>query len=229
MTDNTQMTWADPTPAGNLLVACILMGTGAVFGGLVPSACLPLLLVNSIVIGLVLLILAVISFKRGDVMGATLNAVFATIFAIGSSLAGVVQFILPFFLGSVTKGPVTVPLMQLPAHVNGWILLPGAVAMLIMAIIAMRVTWVLVLWFTMFAVTLGLASVWMLMGTPGVTDPSLPIQNDLIRISGWLFIVCGISMFYIGIANLMNALSGRALLPMGGPLVKPRVPESEFK
>jgi hypothetical protein len=55
MTDNN-LQWADPNPAGNLLVACILIGTGALFAGLVPSACLPLLMVNSIVIGVVLFV-----------------------------------------------------------------------------------------------------------------------------------------------------------------------------
>jgi succinate-acetate transporter protein len=220
MDDNTQMQWADPNPAGNFLVSCILIGTGALFAGLVPSACLPMLLVNSIVVGVTLLMLAVISFKKGDIMGGTLNAVFATIFAIGSSLAGLAQFVLPFFLGVVAKGPVTLPIAQIPAHINGWVLLPGAVTMLAMAFIAMRLTWLLAVWFGLFSVTLGLASVWMLMGTPGITDPSLPIQNHLINTSGWLFIACGISMFYIGLANFINALAGKMVMPMGSPLVK---------
>jgi succinate-acetate transporter protein len=220
MTENNQTQWADPNPAGNLLVACILIGTGALFAGLVPSACLPLLMVNSIVIGVALFVIAVISFKRGDIMGATLNAVFATIFAVGSSLAGLTQFVLPAFLGFVTKESVTMPLAQIPAHVNGWILLPGAVAMLAMSFIAIRVTWVLVAWFGLFSVALGLASVWIMLGTPGVKDPALPIQNYLANTGGWFFIVCGVSMFYIGLANLINTLHGRVVLPMGSPLIK---------
>jgi succinate-acetate transporter protein len=178
-------------------------------------------MVNSIVVGITLLLLSVISFRRGDIMGGTLNAVFATIFAVGSSLAGLTQFILPFFLGLTTKGPVTVPVAQIPAHLNGWVLLPGALAMLAMAFIAARVTWLLVAWFGVFSVALGLASVWMLLGTPGVVDPSAPIQNTLIRLSGSLFLVCGLSMFYIGLANLVNTLNGRAVLPLGNPLLKP--------
>lgn len=221
MIENTPLLWADPNPASNFLVACILIGTGALFAGLVPSACLPLLLVNSVVVGVTLLILAVISFKRGDILGGTLNAVFSTIFAIGSSMAGLTQFALPFFLGLVTKGQTTMPVAQLPAQVNGWILLPGAFAMLGTAFIAAALTWVLVAWFGVFSVTLGLAAVWMLQGTPGVGAPSAPIHNGIINVSGWLFLCCGISMFYIGLANFINALAGRLVMPMGRPLRKP--------
>ncbi|OPY76813.1 MAG: hypothetical protein A4E65_03066 [Syntrophorhabdus sp. PtaU1.Bin153] len=221
MSNNGQAQWADPNPAGNLLVACILLGTGGLFAGFVPAGCLPLLLVNSIIIGLTLLMIAVISFKRGDIMGGTLNAVFGTIFGVGSSLAGLVQFVLPIFLGVVTKGPATVPVAQIPGHVNGMVLLPGAVAMLVMAVVAVRLSWLLASWFGVFSIALGSASIWLLLGSPGVSDPLRPIENGLINTSGWLFIMCGVSMFYIGVANLIDTLAGKVVLPLGSPIIKP--------
>ena len=174
MIENTPLLWADPNPASNFLVACILIGTGALFAGLVPSACLPLLLVNSVVVGVTLLILAVISFKRGDILGGTLTRSFLPFSLSDQVMAGLTQFALPFFLGLVTKGQTTMPVAQLPAQVNGWILLPGAFAMLGMAFIAAALTWVLVAWFGVFSVTLGLAAIWM----PGNAGGGRPFRPN---------------------------------------------------
>jgi len=218
--DKIESKWGDPNPAGSLLVGCLLIATGALFSGFVPSACGPLVMVNSIAIGVTLLAIAIISFKNGDIVGGTLNLVFGTIFAVGLSSAGLAQFVLPHFLGSVSKGVAIVPMVNIPSHVNGWIVLPAVLVMLFMAVVALRISSLLVVWMGTFSVALGLAGTWMMMGSPGITDPSLPIHAPVIQISGWLFLACGMGMLYIGFAGLINILAEKVVLPLGRPLVR---------
>lgn len=220
MADKKELKWADPNPAGSLLVACLLIATGAFFSGFVPSACGPLVMVNSVAVGLTLLIIAIISFKNGDMLGGTLNLVFGTIFAVGLSSAGLAQFVLPHFLGSISRGEIIVPIVNIPSHVNGWIVLPAALVMFFMSVVALRISSLLVAWMGTFSVALGLAGVWMAVGSPGITDPSLPVRNPIIQISGWLFIACGVGMLYIGFAGLINSFAEKTVLPLGRPLVK---------
>ena len=87
-------------------------------------------------------------------------------------------------------------------------------------IVALRISSLLVVWMGTFSVALGLAGAWMMIGSPGITDPSLPIRAPIIQISGWLFLACGIGMLYIGFAGLINILAEKAVLPLGRPLVK---------
>jgi len=114
MSEKMEPKWADPNPAGSLLIACLLIATGALFVGFVPSSCTPLVMVNSIMVGITLLIIAIISFKNGDIMGGTLNFVFGTIFAIGLSSSGLSQFVIPYFLGSVSNGALIAPVAKIP-------------------------------------------------------------------------------------------------------------------
>ncbi|MDD5006912.1 MAG: hypothetical protein PHU49_00690 [Syntrophorhabdaceae bacterium] len=224
MSGKMEPKWADPNPAGSLLIACLLIATGALFVGFVPSSCTPLVMVNSIMVGITLLIIAIISFKNGDIMGGTLNFVFGTIFAIGLSSSGLAQYVIPYFLGSVSNGALIAPVAKIPSHANGWIVLPAAVVMLFMAIIALRMSSLLVVWMVSFSIALGFTGAWMMMGSPGITDPSLPISNPIIKISGWLFLACGIAMLYIGFAGLINTIAGRIVLPLGHPLIKQPCP-----
>lgn len=78
MVDKMESKWADPNPGGSLLVACVLIATGALFSGFVRSTCGSLVMVNSIAIGVTLLVMAIISFRKGDLVGGTLNLVFGT-------------------------------------------------------------------------------------------------------------------------------------------------------
>jgi succinate-acetate transporter protein len=96
--------------------------------------------------------------------------------------------------------------------------------MLFMAIIALRISSLLVIWMVSFSIALGFTGAWMMLGSPGITDPSLPISNPIIKISGRLFLACGIAMLYIGFAGLINTIAGRIVLPLGHPLIKQPCP-----
>ena len=217
-----QVQWGDPMPAASLLIASLCVGAWSLFAGQVPASNVPLFMSTVVGFGIALVIIAIICFRRGDVLGGTLNMAFGIIFALATGFSGIIQFVLPYFLGSVAKPPMTLPIIQIAPNISGWFILPGAVGLFFMTIIVARMTWFLVGWVVLVSIAFGLSAIWMIIGAPGITDPSQPIHNDLINISGWLFLICGISMLYFGIAGVVNTCAQKMVLPIGSPLIKHR-------
>jgi len=215
-----QVQWADPGSAGGLLIACLCTGAWALFSGQVPASCAPVFSATIFGFGVALLIVAVICFKRGDMIGGTLNIVFGSVFGFAAGISGITRFALPYFMGSVTKGTMTLPALQIGPQLDGYFILMAVLALLLMAILIARITWFLFAWVIVIAVAFALAAIWMILGSPGITNPMAPIQNDLLKISGWLFLICGISMLYFAMASIINTASGKMVLPIGGPLIK---------
>lgn len=216
-----QNQWADPMPASSLLIASLCMGAWSLFAGQVPACSVPLFMSTILAFGIALTIIAVICFKRGDLLGGTLNMAFGIIFGFATGLTGIVQLLLPYFLGSVSKPPLTLPIVQIPPNIAGWFVLPAAVGLLFMTIIVSRMTWFLAAWVVLVSIAFGLSAFWMISGAPGITDPLQPIRNSLINASGWCFFVCGVGMLYFGIAGVINSCAQKMVFPVGRPLVKP--------
>lgn len=219
MIEQEKVQWADPMGAASLLIACLCVAAWSLFSGLVPASATPTFMAQIFAFGVAFLIIAIICFRRGDVVGGTLNVVFGSIFGLSSGISGIVRFGLPYFFGSITRDTTTVPIVQISPQLDGFVVFTAAVSLLFMSILIARVSWALTLWAIALVASFGMAAIWMIQGCPGVTKLSQPIQNGLINTSGWFFLVCGVFQIYYGTATIVNNALGKRAFPIGGPLV----------
>lgn len=65
----------------------------------------------------------------------------------------------PYFLGSVSEPPMTVPIMQIASNINGVFTIVAAVGLFFMTIVVARMTWFLAVWMPLTAIALGLSGI----------------------------------------------------------------------
>ncbi len=207
--------WGDPSPAGLFAIGAGTTAVWALLTGRVGLQDLPMLTVWLLAVGFVQTLVGLIHLRNGDPVGGSLNLSFGILFFGAPGLTNVA-----FLWGGR-------PLEEMGiAHppdfaINGWVfLLLGVVLASFLPILA-RHSWLSTLAVAAFVVAIWLLALYYLQPAAAQGKPGWMLVT---LIAGWVIGVAGLTMVYLGIAQVLAYGLGRATLPVGGPLVRGGVP-----
>ena len=189
--------WTEPGAAALFTVGTVTIGIWAFTIGLVQPTAAVLLIAPCVATIIASVIGAIISFRRLDILGGTVNMALGAILGAGGSL----QFWLMAWAMNAQQ--------PMNPRVNGFMWIGAGVTLILIGIAALRVSW----WsfFGNFLAGISLVLIGLsICGFGGLT---------FMLIGGW--IVIGFSLFGLSAtAILIDTMARKPLLPLGGPLIK---------
>ncbi len=191
--------WANPAPAGLTALAVACFTFYALLTGKVDATALPLL--GAWLLGgfVVQLIVGLIEYKEGSLIGANVFTVFAAFFMF---TGGIEMFIK--FNNAMNK-------VTLDARIDGWAWLVLAITLVIWTFGYLKTS---PLCLNLAVICLDVACILIAFHDLGVMGPSSAI------IAGNFLLLTGIMGLYTAGAIILNTSFGRTILPMGGPVIK---------
>jgi hypothetical protein len=216
MAEQQAPTWADPTPAGLFGVAAGTTAVWALLTGRIGMQDLHIFIAWLMGAALILAIVGLINFRRGDTVSGSLNLAFGILFfgvpaiTYAFLLWGTPMEFLALLagLGISTALPGVV--------INGWVFFVlGAILLAFVPIMA-RQTWVMSVALLVFGIAVWLLAAWTVQGFP--PPPAWYYEGV---VAGWLIGLAGLVMLYMGVAMILIHGVGRVVLPIGRPLIKP--------
>lgn len=191
--------WGEPGAASSYAVAIVTLCLGAFWSGFVGLEAAVLLIPPMIAASLTPFVCGIIDLKRGNVVPATLGLVFGGMLGFG----GVAQTAV-YAWTAVNNVPID-------PRLSGYMWLAAGIILILVGIVAMRLTWA----FFLFLVLVGLGLVFNSVAMVWQIAPT-----TLVPLSGWLVILFSIWMFYSGTAILLNTQARKMVLPLGTPMIK---------
>ncbi|WP_027363272.1 acetate uptake transporter family protein [Desulfotruncus alcoholivorax] len=192
---------ANPGPAGLVALAMACFTFYAVHTGKVEATCIPLLGVWLLGGFIVQVIVGVMELNHGNVLGGNIFTFFSAFFMFATGGELIVKF-----LAGVYKWPA------LDARIDGWAWLALAIAL---------VTWTPGYFkspLSLLAVVLALD-----IAVPVVALMDLGvIGHEWHAVSGNFLLIAGIFGLYTSTGVVLNTVFERTIIPLGGPLVKPK-------
>lgn len=207
---DSKVVWGDPSPAGLFAIGAGTTAVWAVLTGRVGLQDLPMLTVWLLAVGFVQTLVGLIHLRNGDAVGGSLNLSFGILFFGAPGLTNVVLL----WGGRPLE---EVGIAQPPDFaINGWVFLVlGAVLASFLPILA-RQSWLSTLAVTVFAISIWMLALYYLQPAAVQATPGWMLAA---LIAGWMIGVAGLTMVYLGMALVLAYGLGRAVLPVGGPLV----------
>jgi len=197
MAQQQQQVWANPAPWALLAVAVLTACVGVFYGGLVPMSTAPLLIGILLSCSLPQLIGAIICFRRGEILLASIAGLFGTVITLGAA----------FTLYQLA--------IQAPA--------PGAFTPEVMG--AFWITLFVIT--EIFAIGFGRMSWFLLLGIAEVGVSFLFLGINALTgsmaagaIAGYLLIIFSAFCIYSSAAILWGEHFQRPILPLGRPVFK---------
>lgn len=191
--------WANPAPAGLTALAIACFTFYALLTGKVDATALPLL--GAWLLGgfIVQIVVAVIEYKEGGLIGANVFTVFAAFFM----FTGGVEMIMKFIYASHK--------IALDSRMDGW------------AWLVLSITLILWCWgyFKTAPLSLNLAVIFLTLACPLVSLKDLGILGPSAAVwAGNLLLLTGIFGLYTAAGIILNTSFGKTVLPLGGPFFK---------
>ncbi len=180
--------WADPTPATFFLLAPFIIAMWALTVGLVPIQSTPLMGIWITMIAVPLLIIAVISLARKDVMGGTLGIVFGGLLGLGGGMSA-----------WMSSG------MNVPPTISGYVFIVAAIVLLAYLPAMRTMPGKSMFWMQLL---LGIAVIQLGAGMAGLVPPVFS------TIGGWLLLVFGAYCLYAGTAIITNMAHKKPIMPL---------------
>jgi succinate-acetate transporter protein len=199
----SQQEWANPGPAGLTALAIACFTFYALLTGKVDHTALPLL--GAWLLGgfIVQIVVAIIEYKEGGLIGANVFTVFAAFFM----FTGGVEMLLKFIYASNN--------VALDARIDGW-------AWLVLSATLFIWCWG---YFKTSPLCLNLAVIGLVLACPLVALRDLGILGSSAAVwAGNLLLFTGIMGLYTAGAIILNTTFGRTILPMGSPFFKMNQP-----
>jgi succinate-acetate transporter protein len=193
MSQQQQQVWANPAGWALLAVAVLTACVGVYYAGLVPGSTAPLLIGILIACSLPQLIGAIICFRRGEILFASIAGLFGTVITLGAAFT-------LYQLAIQGAGAFTPEIMG-----TFWITL--FVITEIFAIGFGRMSWFLML---------GIAEVGVAFLCLGINA----LTGGAGAIAGWLLIIFSAFCIYSSAAILWGEHFQRPMLPLGRPCFK---------
>lgn len=191
--------WANPAPAGLTALAIACFTFYALLTGKVDHTALPLL--GAWLLGgfIVQIVVGIIEYKEGGLIGANVFTVFAAFFM----FTGGVEMLLKFIYATNN--------VALDARMDGWAWLVLSATLLI---------WCFG-YFKTAPLSLNLAVIGLVLACPLVAFKDLGVMGASAGVAaGNLLLFTGIMGIYTAGAIILNTTYGRTVLPMGGPFFR---------
>ncbi|MEN6461206.1 MAG: GPR1/FUN34/YaaH family transporter [Syntrophomonas sp.] len=191
--------WANPAPAGLTALAIACFTFYALLTGKVEATALPLL--GAWLLGgfLVQIVVGVIEYKEGNLIGGNVFTVFAAFFMFTGGVEMFVKFIY-----AANK-------IALDSRMDGWAWLVLSITLLV---------WCFG-YFKTAPLSLNLAVIGLVLACPLISLKDLGVLGPSASVAaGNLLLFTGIMGLYTAGAIILNTSYGRTVLPMGGPFFK---------
>ena len=204
-TEPSRGTWCSPGALGNLTIGLLIMALVPLMFGLVDPSTVILTLPWTIPAFPVLLIVVILQFREGDVVGGTANGVLGAVLMGQNFVRGLLA------LGGVLTGH-ELPGVALAGglKVDGFVYLVGGIILLTIG------------WLAAHGVSL-LAGVSVAIGGVGflcVSAASFGLGAAFGKVGSTGLTLIAVWLLYSGLAMLISGATGRPSLPLGRPLGK---------
>ena len=197
MAQQQEQVWANPAPWIFYAVAVLCACLGGLYAGLVPPSSAPLLIGVLLACALPQLLGAIICFKRGEILLATIAGSFGTVITLGAAFTVWIQnFEAP------APGAFTGEIMAF-----FWITL--FIVTEVIAIGFGRVSWFIMLFVAEVGAMFLFLGIFALVGTPALGV-----------IVGWLALIFAAFCLYAASAIVLGEHFQRPILPLGKPCFK---------
>lgn len=196
--------WADASPASLFSLGAGTTAVWVALTGRAGPADQPVLVVWLLAVALVQVITGLVALRRGDAVGGSMNLVFGILFWAAPACT---TALFVASLGSAAPASLTLVM-------NGWVF--AFLGLVLFAHIPIMAAQSVLLFLAMTMFTLAVA----LLAALNLQLPVEQAQAPWPMVSwcaGWLIGVAGLLMSYPAMAALVNAASGRVVLPMPGP------------
>jgi succinate-acetate transporter protein len=170
------------------IVADITFELWAFATGLVPMATMTVLGEWILALSIPLLMLGMVDMRRGDIFGATLNMVFGGILGLGVGFS---------FMRTLWQAP-------LPMTLDGYFLFVGAIILLLLVAVAIKVSKLM----AGFLVEISVALFCISLASIGVISEGIGFL-----VGGWLAFFFSMFCIYTAIANMLMFVDKKPVLP----------------
>jgi succinate-acetate transporter protein len=197
--------WADPAPVGFIALAVAIFSMVPVFCGWVPSEAIMATLPWGIAAVITLIIVTIIEFRNRNPLAAFAFGAFGIIIG-GALTINTVKGFTMFVTGSVAPSPMVAGGMIVDAM--AWLALSIAI---IFVGLACGLRW------RSFAIAVWIGDI----GCWIITMVNFGLLGHAAAaVGGYFLLLLGIYFLYIGIAEFVNPIFRKTILPLGGPLFK---------
>jgi len=197
MAQQQEQVWANPAPWIFYAVAVLTACLGAVLAGLVPLSSAPLFIGVLLACALPQLLGAIICFRRGEILLATIAGSFGTVITLGAAFTMWIQIFKAPAPGAFT------------GEIMGFFWITLFIVTEVIAIGFGRVSWFILLFVAEVGVMFLLLAIFAWSGIPAFGI-----------IAGWLALIFSVFCLYTASAIVLGEHFQRPVLPIGRPCFK---------
>jgi succinate-acetate transporter protein len=195
MPENNSSKLALAAPAALYITAAITFAIFAILTRQIEGTALPVLREWTTAAAVGILIAAIVEIIRGNTVVGVIVLVSGTLLALGTGWAF-----------EVTRANIPADLWEIGHQLTGFVWLAISIIMLLLSIVAIKVSWGL--FFSQ--ILIGVAGLLLAIGLM----QRIGFGDGIVNIAGWLMLVYGIYSLYAGTAFMVNEVYGRKILPM---------------
>ena len=195
MPDTNSSKLALAAPAALYITAAITFAIFAILTRQIEGTALPVLREWTTAAAVGILIAAVVEIIRGNSVLGILILVSGTMLTLGTGWAF-----------EVTRANIPPDLWEIGHQLTGYVWLAIGIVMLLMCIVAIKVS--KTLFFSQ--ILLGVAGILLAIGL----IQRIGFGDGIVNIAGWLMLIYGVYALYAGTSLLVNEVYGRKVLPM---------------
>jgi len=206
MVEQQEQGWANTGPWLFFAVAVLTACAGGWFGGLVPASSAPLLVGILLACSLPQLIGAIILFRRGEILLASIAGLFGTVITLGAAFTIAIQVRWAPEPGAFTS------------EVMGFFWITLFVITEVFAVGFGRASWFLMGGVAEVGVSFLFLGIYALAGSP--VGAAGYVEHGAALVGGYLLIIFAAFCIYAATAILWAEHFGRPMLPLGKPVFK---------